>query len=428
MNIIRLATFIERQFLQIRIGGLTTLIYKFKILFIYLCNLPIFIFSIPIILLIRFIRPWFLVRFGEIRSSRIGHFAGNVELYLCERDAGINKPSQQNIDIFYFSENVCNQQLAKMWKRIIKIWPSWIIKPFAQVNNFIPGGELHAIGNNEMNDQDVHSLTEQFPCHLIFSDEENERGEEELLAMGIPKGDQFVCLIVRDSAYLDGPAWAYHNYRDSDINNYVLAAKYLADQGYFVIRMGAKVHSAMNVAHPRIIDYAANGMRNDFMDIYIGSKCFFCISTSTGWDAIPFIFRKPIAYVNLVPIGSLFAIRWVYLAITKHHILRSENRELSLSEIFTSGVAFCGTSYGFESKDLQLMENTPEEIKDLAQEMLERLNGSLEAHEDDLEMQQRFWEKFPKTGRLSLRGKTLFPQKRSLYGRAFLRNNQTWLN
>jgi putative glycosyltransferase (TIGR04372 family) len=427
MNILRLVAFIESQFQQLQIGGLTVLIYKIKILFFKLFKFPIFIFIFPIVLLIRLIGPWYLVRFGAIRSSRIGHFAGNVELYLCERDAGINKPSQRHIDIFYFSDSISNQQLALMWKRIIKIWPNWIIKSFDIVNNFIPGGALHVVGNNEMHDQDVHSLIERFPCHLIFSDKENKRGEKELLAMGIPKGAQFICLNVRDSAYLHGPGWAYHNYRDSDINNYVLAANYLAEQGYFVIRMGAKVHSAMNVAHPRIIDYATNGMRNDFMDIYIGSKCVFCISTSTGWDAIPFIFRKPIAYVNLMPIGSLFAIRWVYLAITKHHILRRENRELSMSEIFNSGVAFCGTSFGYESKDLLLIENTPEEIKELAVEMLERLNGSWETHEDDLEMQQRFWEIFPKTGLLSLRGKPLFPHKRSLFGSAFLRNNRTWL-
>ena len=133
---------------------------------------------------------------------------------------------------------------------------------------------------------------------------------------------QFVCLIVRDSAYLDSQIpndWNYHNYRDSDIQNYVLAAEALAERGYFVIRMGAKVHAAMNSAHPKVIDYATNGMRSDFMDIYLGAKCHFAISTGSGWDSIPEIQRRPVVFVNYVPVGYLSTFRNLTISIVKHH-------------------------------------------------------------------------------------------------------------
>ncbi len=45
-------------------------------------------------------------------SGRIGHFAGNTELYCCERDAGINLPKQRHIDLFYVDKEVCNQVVS----------------------------------------------------------------------------------------------------------------------------------------------------------------------------------------------------------------------------------------------------------------------------------------------------------------------------
>ncbi len=390
-------------------------------------KLPIFVVAVPVVLVIRLINPWFLVRFGAINSSRIGHFAGNTEIYLCELDAGLNRPLQRYVDFFYMSKPICNDQLAIMCRRVLRVWPSWILIPIVRINSMLPGGTVHDVGNNTMQDQDVHNLLERYPTHLEFLEEEKARGEVGLLAMGIPIEAPFICLTVRDSAYLSDSHWSYHNYRDSNVQNYILAAKELADRGYFVIRMGAKVHEAMNVSHPKIIDYATNGMRSDFMDIYLGAKCSFCISTSTGWDAIPYIFRKPVAYVNLMSLGYLFAIRRVYLAITKHHVLKHQNRELTLKEIFTFGVAFSGASHDYESKGLQLLENTPEEIRDVAIEMLERLSGKWKDDEDDELLQKRFWEIFPEGSVVTPMGQTLYRDKRSRYGSAYLRNNRNWL-
>ena len=53
-------------------------------------KLPFYILAIPIVLIIRAISPWYLVRIGGLLSHRIGHFSGNTELYCCERDARIN--------------------------------------------------------------------------------------------------------------------------------------------------------------------------------------------------------------------------------------------------------------------------------------------------------------------------------------------------
>ena len=91
----------RQHFKQIKQGGIITVVKKI-ISFIYLIlQLPIYLVLIPTVIIIRLIRPWFLIRWQELYSSRIGEFAATTELYCCERDAGINSPSQKYIDLFW---------------------------------------------------------------------------------------------------------------------------------------------------------------------------------------------------------------------------------------------------------------------------------------------------------------------------------------
>ena len=383
--------------------------------------------------LVRLIAPLLLVRFGALISPRIGHFAGNTELYLCEQDAGINVPKMRYVDIFYCQSwpPVCNEQLARMWKRILHVWPSWILAPMVRINRLIPGGARHEVGSNTQQDRDIYHLHERFPAHLTFSPDEERRGETGLRLMGIPVGVPFVCLNVRDNAYLDAHSpndWSYHNYRDSDIQNYVMAAESLANRGYFVIRMGAKVRAPLQTSHKQIIDYATNGSRSDFMDIYLGAKCEFCISVGSGFDAIPAVFRRPVVFVNQVPFAHFFTTSSNFLGITKHHFFENEGRELTLSEIFSSGAAFFESTAEFESRGIKLLENTPDEIHEVVIEMVDRLNQGFRPSFHDSDMQQKFWTiyKAGLAGTL-VNGNPLHGEIRAQFGAAFLRNNPKWV-
>ena len=328
-------------------------------------------------------------------------------------------------------EPICNQQLAIMWRRLLRIWPTLIIEPIANINLIIPGGKLHEIGDNKQDDRDVHNLLDRFPPNFQFTSEEESRGEAGLREMGIPAKAKFVCLFVRDSAYLDSyfpkNDWNYHSYRDCNIQNYVLAAEMLAERGYYVIRMGQKVLETINSAHPKVIDYATNGLRSDFMDIYLGAKCAFCISSSTGIDAIPMIFRRPVAFVSYVPIEFFSTFSDRFLGIFKHHLDAGSKRELSLSEISARGVGTQVSTSNFETNEVDLIENTPEEIRDVAIEMDERLAGTWQANSDDEALQQRFWEIYPTDAINAYNGNPLHGEIRARFGATFLRNNPEWL-
>ncbi|VFM96145.1 MAG: putative glycosyltransferase, TIGR04372 family [Candidatus Kentron sp. G] len=430
--------FFAREADRIREDGLPARIRRWCKEIIRPFSLLFIVLAIPPVLIIRLVRPWKLIRFCPLYTPNIGHFAANTELYLCERNAGINLPREPHMDIFYLrpGKRICNRQLARMWKRVLRVWPAWIVVPIVRSNLLIPGGDIHRIPvdpglsihpANTQHDRDVHNLLDRFVPHLGFTEEEETRGRAGLRAMGIPEGAPFICMIVRDSAYRPEHV-DDRSHRDSNVQNYILAAEELADRGYYVLRMGAKVHEKIKSAHSMVIDYATNGMRSDFMDIYLGAKCHFCISTGTGYDSIPVIFRRPIAYVNLVPLGYLPTFSRNFLAITKHYMDFKDNHELSLGEIFSRDAGLSLHSEGYASQGIYLRENSPEEIRDLAVEMAERLDRTWRPREEDEELQRRFWEIFPSEDVRSVHnGRPIHGEIRSRFGAAFLRNNPDWL-
>ena len=277
-----------------------------------------------------------------MQSERIGHFAANIELYLCEKDHGINIPKKPYMDFWYHSWPICNEQLATMWNRTLHVGPRCLLAPLDNIISVVSKQSTHKVSNNSDTDRDVNNLLDNTQPHLNFLPSEEKRGEAKLREMGIPEGAPFVVLIVRDSSYLEHQSenlnlevdWSYHDYRDCDVQNYILAAKELADRGHYVIRMGAVVKESMNVDHPMIIDYATNGMRSDFMDVYLGAKCAFCISNGTGYDALPYNFRRPVIFVDHVPLMAIDTYNENVLITTKKHWLRKENRFMTFQEIF----------------------------------------------------------------------------------------------
>ena len=126
------------------------------------------------------------------------------------------------------------------------------------------------------------------------------------------------------------------------------------------------------------------------MDVYLGAKCTFCLSTSLGFDQLPDFFRKPIAFASVAPLGDFHTYREKDFYLSRHHILKKEKRRLTLSEIFAHGVAFAFNSKIFEQKGIELMDNTPEEIKDLAIEMAEHLEFNKKLNSEDEELQKTF--------------------------------------
>jgi len=350
------------------------------------------LWAVPILMIIRLIRPLVIIRIDCLQSEYLGHYAGNVELHLCERDHGINSLSKRHIDLWFNLTNVVsNKQLEIMWKRELIILPRVLLAPVYRLNRVVPFGQVHQI-ESTYHDRDVNNLLGTQPPHLAFTPEEEETGRRLLSEMGIPNEAPFVCFNVRDGAFHGQKQFT--NYRNADVRRYLLAAEELTKRGFYVVRMGKKVERRLESNNKKILDYASSAFRNDFMDIYLGAKCFFSISTSSGWDNVPgVLFRRPVLYTNVVPISQVQTWNSNTIAILKRHWLTTQKRFLTQSEIFhLVDKDFVSSWPKFDELGIVLIENTEEEIRDAAIEMVDTLllNGK-ETTKKENRKQSEFW-------------------------------------
>ena len=93
---------------------------------------------IPLIIVVRIVRPIKLIRFGHIRSDVLGHFVLDSEYYLSEREV----EQDTSLDLFYFLTKLQpNSYWPIMLKRHLRI--NALYRYLDRVNSFVPNGQIH---------------------------------------------------------------------------------------------------------------------------------------------------------------------------------------------------------------------------------------------------------------------------------------------
>jgi len=315
------------------------------------------------------------VEIQKLLSERIGHFALEPELLLCRRTL---ESRQRRVTFFFVSGPVCNEFLLLMWRRVLHVGPSWLLKPIAMANARYPWLDLGAQGWDERH-FDLRAF-DQTESHLTFTPDETARGQELLVALGITEGSPYVCLAARDDAYLQSVSptrdWSYHDYRNSDIHSYVPMTEWLASQGFFVLRMGS--HSAQQLISesPRVIDYSSSPHRSAFADVFLYANCAFSISTATGVDSLAMVLRRQMGLVNFTSNGGFQLGRHLRLLMLKDIVdVQTGERIDLLSDRYLEAMQ-CYRTDDFRRMGLALVDNTPEDLTAFAGEFVELLQGT----------------------------------------------------
>lgn len=396
---------------------------------------PILIITLPVGLLIliflSIIWPFFKVRFGLINCDRIGHFAANTELYMCNKL--YNKCNA--LDLFYFPREVSNRQLEKMVKREIIILPKFIIRPLDLISRKLSLFKNHRAITSSYGDYDVNNLLDKLPAQIRMNTEEIRRGKEILSEMGIAKGSKFICLIVRDNAYVE-KRWSnkgtmdYHSHRNIAINSFRKASVELTKKGYYVLRMGSIVNSKFFFPkNNMIIDYANSRFRSDFMDIFLMSHCYFAISTVTGLDAVSFIARKPILFVSSIPIGMYSTSSKKFMNCTRNHFSIQKRSNLTTSEIFKNDLAFSLDKRDFNKKKVILKNYSGEDLKKIVIEMHEYVkNNFRHKNKSDKKLNNQYWKLYKKFYNSKKKDFNFHGKLKSAYSSFFLKKYKSHLN
>ena len=339
-----------------------------------LYNAAVLGFGLLLAVPLRLLSPLWRIEIQRLRAERIGHLAIEPELFLSVRDVS---PVSRTTTLFYSTQPVSNDFLLDAWRRVLPHGPAWLLKPIDDAASRFSWLDLRP--RDWCADHlDLRPL-EASGRHIHFSPDEQQRGEDLLRELGVMVGQPFVCLAVRDSAYLaevlPDRDWTYHDYRDSAIGTYVPMAEWLADQGYAVVRMGAVVRDALESVRPSVIDYARSGLRSDFGDVYLFAHCAFCITTSTGVDSLAMAFRTPMGIVNLAARGGLQVGDHLRLVMFKKAVDITTDEPLHIDSPEFAKVLGLTRTGDFRAAGVRLVDNTPDKLRDFAAEMLSVLDS-----------------------------------------------------
>ncbi len=346
------------------------------------------ILCIPAVLIIRLISPWKHVYLGYFDVRRIGHVTVDAMIELGRRQ----EEKKSNVYWYYALGKTCNEAWLNIMHRhfYIRPWVKWM----DMCNRKIPGGESHyRPPGRTTGSRDLTGVVERTGVTMPFTKEETNKAKSWLKSKGWKEGEKFVALMVRDSGYLSAKTQSnnqsqiqkHHEYRNSDIASYVKAAEWLADRDVWVLRMGQKMLNRIPSDHPKIIDYAFETGASPLLDVWIIANCHFGIATLTGMDSIAVAYRRPIVFVNAMPIAHL--ISWHNIIhVPKNMVYKSSGHPVPLKEHVAH---YYFSTVDYESNDIELVDLTEDEILSAVQE---RYNSLLEDVESSVvDTQERFW-------------------------------------
>jgi len=352
-------------------------------------------FALFFILTLLLINKFRIVRIHNVINSRIGHFVTNTELSRLSSLKKNNDSQKKSLDLYCFQHRIsANHFLEILWRReLICLTGEWGSIFYLIATRTIP--EL--IRESDFDNQNGQLY--KYPIALKFSPAELSDGKKFLRNLGIQEKDKFVCINVRDSSFLQksqplgwskSKDWSYHDYRDTRIENYVSAFEKLAELGYTVFRMGALVSEPLVSEHQRVFDYATNGMRTEFLDVFLGAHCEFCISTGSGWDEIPGYFRRPRMYVNIIPPLAYQVLNRDLMLYPKILLNPKNDNQLTLEEIVKNEVHQISKTVEYAERGVVIRDMSSEELVEAVTEMAARVEGTFIETLEQKQMQAKF--------------------------------------
>lgn len=338
----------------------------------------------------KLISPIIDIRIGLLRGERIGHLIANTEYWLRKRK---DDKSEKKFFCLFISNEPANKQILSMIKRANPT----ILSPLLHKILF----HLKSIKNNstlwssiDKSGWEDARIWNEVPPQLKFSTEDDKLGEEILNQLQIKK-NKYICYFARDADYLNQVIKSdssYHDYRNADINNLTESLKWLNENGYQTLRMGSVVKGTFAYQHPLNIDYAKN-FRTDFGDAYLIPHGKFFIGDTSGIYYFAEGFNKPHLQLNLVPCGLPNLLK-IDMYMPKKYFNLKENRLMTFLEIFQSGAHLWFKQEQYNKADIQLIENSPDEIFGAIKEMIQWIDGNLIDQEEDKARHEKYVKMF----------------------------------
>lgn len=326
-------------------------------------------------------------RFVNFHSARIGHMALEADCFIKEGLLGLRPPVKE---IWVAPRNlVANKHLLRYWEQHLRVWKSplaWLLLPVAE-NESMGKGYAMVLNDSTLYPRIQSAWGDRAPL-LKLTKEDYERGWAALCKMGVPEGAWFVCVHNREAGFSphDDPI---NTFRNTDIHSYLPAMKMIVERGGWCIRMGDKSVTPLP-SMPGVIDYALHEAKSDWMDVFLCATCRFFLGSSSGLAVVSNVFGGRAAMANQIPLSVVLPYGIHDVGIPKLLWSMRENRCLTFKETCDSAASNYRFTHLYEEAGLKTVDNTPDEIQELAAELLETVDGTVCYSAEDEELQRRF--------------------------------------
>jgi putative glycosyltransferase (TIGR04372 family) len=211
--------------------------------------------------------------------------------------------------------------------------------------------------------------------------------EDYLHAVGVPADAWYVCIHAREGGYSPEDE-TIHRYRSVDIAAFSLAVEEIVKRGGWCVRVG-DASMRPYPSHERVIDYALSPRKSPQLDVALAAGCRLFLGSASGLFNLAELFGRPCVVAHFSPLSCAYSFAPADISIPQRLRDRQGNY-LALSKIMKSRYAVLRLAKEFEARGLQNVPNTPEDIRDVVVEMLDRLDGKAVYTEDDIRRQEEF--------------------------------------
>jgi putative glycosyltransferase (TIGR04372 family) len=226
------------------------------------------------------------------------------------------------------------------------------------------------------------------PPLLSLTAEDRRRGWDLLESLGVEREAWFACLHVREPGWLGETEQSEHRHSNADVDTYLAAVRLVTERRGWVIRMGDR---SMKPLPPmeRVLDYAHEPGRTDWMDVFLAAECRFFLGSTSGLFGLPYLFGRPSALANWCPMSDR---PWSSrdLFIPKIHRPLGGGAPLPFAVGFAPALRHAAHISELISAGVEVVDSQPDEIVDLVREALDRDGDPDFYDERDLELRRRY--------------------------------------
>jgi putative glycosyltransferase (TIGR04372 family) len=308
-------------------------------------------------------------------TERIGHLAAEIDSFLKECALGA-KPYRK-----YFitapERKVSNPWLLRYWAEEVPV----VSNPIAcfLLEGMTRWGLMRTSAREYVLRLDQTATAYKIaatwgarPPLLRLTMEDEEWGRGMLHQLGVPEGSWFAAVHVREGGYSPADEEA-HRHRNASIEAALPAMRRIVQRGGYCIRMGDPGMVPLP-KEPGLIDYARHAAKSPRMDVYLCAKTRFFVGNSSGLAFVSAAFGVPSALANMIPF-STFGLLPRDLSIPKLLWSKRDARLLRFDEVLSSPASNFRYAALYDAAGLRPLENSPEDIMALVEEMMDVMEG-----------------------------------------------------